>query len=568
MKFRPPEVVQADIYALCDDAARCLWDNIRLLSDDHEHDVLEEYLYDWGIVLGVLAVEVFESVVGLLRMGKMRAANMLSRALVDYDVRLRYYVVQSWKLRKKQRSDPGFAVDVLKQQMHAARDWDNAPFKLGSVLDLYDPNIWPTETRKALDNLLAANEPEKGDPFKQMLDFLAKNEIKIRGVIGPYQGIIEARYGNTLAGWRMQSAFLHGDQIVVSDVLQFDDQGQKTGAFFQYSDEPPNTLLFMALDHVIDIIESFGMFRSWAPGAMPLRERAGRLWRESRAAAFLDYENGSSVQSATKTFKLQVEETDPEANAAYGAVRKIDAAFVETQGRLTGDPIPGADRETEALRRISLYLGTLFTELFAASTELAMLEMPRAQLVLNRQLLEYFAANRWYIEHAPVAVDELARLPKTVYEEVLANPGAFDVETTAKLEANYRNWAADNPELDGARRQVPSFTTMVALALHKPGDKFWYYGQPSIIAHGKLHGIRDVLAKDATGRMTRNLNSRHHDRVAELRRVGSIALEYAMLIALNFGLPMNSIQAAQMELSADMSKWGLTPETVPVKKYR
>ena len=270
MSIRPRDEIQEDIFALCDSAAACLWENIELLRGDVDHDELEGYLYNWGIVLGVLAADIFESVTVLLRAGKIRGANMLSRALVDYDIRLRYYVVQSWKVRRKHKTDPSIPLHFLLEQMDAARDWDNAGFKLGSVLNLYDPQVWPPEMREALERAMAANESEKGDTFKHMLMFLQDQESAIRGVIPIWQGWLDARYGNMLAGWRMQSAFLHGDQVVVSDVLEFDDTAKTTGRLFRYSSAPVNTILFMAMDHVIEIISSFGMFRSWAPGALPL----------------------------------------------------------------------------------------------------------------------------------------------------------------------------------------------------------------------------------------------------------------------------------------------------------
>ena len=49
----------------------------------------------------------------------------------------------------------------------------------------------------------------------------------------------------------MQSAFLHGDQVIVSDVFDFDKDGKKTGVVFERSQAPPTIMLFTAIDNVV-----------------------------------------------------------------------------------------------------------------------------------------------------------------------------------------------------------------------------------------------------------------------------------------------------------------------------
>ena len=51
--------------------------------------------------------------------------------------------------------------------------------------------------------------------------------------------------------------------------------------------------------------------------------------------------------------------------------------------------------------------------------------MPRGQYILNRQIVEYFARNRWFLENKSAAVMDMDLLPKTVYLEVQQNQGAF-----------------------------------------------------------------------------------------------------------------------------------------------
>ena len=52
----------------------------------------------------------------------------------------------------------------------------------------------------------------------------------------------------------MQSAFLHGDQVIVSDVFDFDKDGKKTGVVFERSQAPPTIMLFTAIDNVVELI--------------------------------------------------------------------------------------------------------------------------------------------------------------------------------------------------------------------------------------------------------------------------------------------------------------------------
>jgi hypothetical protein len=268
------------------------------------------------------------------------------------------------------------------------------------------------------------------------------------------------------------------------------------------------------------------------------------------------------------TIRAEFEETDPRVVAAYQAARRCEAAFTETLSSVAALPIPGGEREAESLRRITLYLGGLFSEMLAASIELAIHEMPRAQHVLNRQLLEYLAHNRWFMEYPAAATDALDRLPKTVYLEVTADVDAFDQTYVEEITRIYRDWANEHKELDETPPQPkPSITQLVKLTL-QPGELFWYYGLPSIIVHGQIHGLQDVLGKRPDGTIERSLNSRHLDRVEELRRATGFALHYALLIAINFDLSITNIRSAERAFAEALKVDGVAAESIPVQNYR
>lgn len=262
---------------LCVEASGLLTKNIQKLRDGTPKGEPERYLWDWAIVLGVLARDVLDSTVILLNAGQLRGANMLGRALVDYDIRLRYYVVQYLKVREKYKKKPHVA---LKDKMEAARDWDNWNYKLGKVLNLYDPSVWPEEIRESLTKLMKSEEKERGSGFADMVAFLLKREVKVRKIIAYYAGPTNDRYASMRANWRMQSAFLHGDQVIISDVIEFDSDGKKTGAIVEIGPVHPNVILFTALDHVIQLLSSFEEIHGDASGKAAFSDRVGSVWHK------------------------------------------------------------------------------------------------------------------------------------------------------------------------------------------------------------------------------------------------------------------------------------------------
>lgn len=275
----------------------------------------------------------------------------------------------------------------------------------------------------------------------------------------------------------------------------------------------------------------------------------------------------SEVPKTKPGVRLEVETTDPRYVRAYRAASRMEDAFAKTV-RALGD-LPLSDRTSESLRRLSLYLGTLATEAIAASIQLSLLEMPRAQYILNRQIFEYFARNRWFLEHKSAALMEMDLLPKTAYLEVRNNKGAFkDPAFVQQYEATYLAWAAQNPALDSAKHAVPGPTEMVRLSLDQPDDLFWYYGYPSIIVHGKTHGIQEVLKREPDGTLSRSENSLGLEPVREMYRTTAFCLQYGMLLAVNFPLAVApDLKAAQQAFDDAMVSDGFVPQTLEVKKY-
>lgn len=263
-----------------------------------------------------------------------------------------------------------------------------------------------------------------------------------------------------------------------------------------------------------------------------------------------------------------MEESDPRLIEAYKIARQAEDSFENTLQSVGRKPIPGEQRKIESVRRISMYVGTLFGEVLAASMQLGVLEMPRAQYILNRQLIEYYGRNRWFLEHADAALMEMDTLPKTVWREVQSNRSAFnDPAFVDQIEQNYKTWAREHPDLDAKEHKVPGFTEMVRLALDSPDDMLWYYGHPSIIVHARTHGIQDVLKITPDGSVERSPNSLQLDRVLEMHRATGFAIQYATLLAMNFDLPTSDLSALNDSFGEILVVDGVTPKPVTVKKY-
>src|SRR5580704_6171380 len=169
-----PHAFSTEVREFCTDVGNLVWHHVDLLSKNVPEDESES-LWHWAVTLGVLAADVFESTVLLLDANHIRGGNILSRALVDYDIRLRYYIVQYLKWRRKY-SNRKRPLSEMRDKMKAASHWDNAPFKLGSTLNLYDRSLFPADVSEALDKVLSSKETEQNVNFTDMLDYIAKNE--------------------------------------------------------------------------------------------------------------------------------------------------------------------------------------------------------------------------------------------------------------------------------------------------------------------------------------------------------------------------------------------------------
>jgi hypothetical protein len=208
-------------------------------------------------------------------------------------------------------------------------------------------------------------------------------------------------------------------------------------------------------------------------------------------------------------------------------------------------PLPQDGRTNIYLHQWTIYLGTVLEESAIAATQLLLLDMPRAAVLLNRQVFEYSVRLRYLYSHEDVAVKLMDSLQWRVKNEAERAPDYFSEDLRKRYAANYEAWSSEHPGLETSVSE-DSFTQMArdVLGNRFAADFFRLYSYPSIIAHGKPHGIIDVLMSEDGGGVKRHYwDSRTVDTPTELSKTTSLVLEFAAAIRIRYGLDLDTIKA-------------------------
>ena len=227
--------------------------------------------------------------------------------------------------------------------------------------------------------------------------------------------------------------------------------------------------------------------------------------------------------------------------------------------------IPATGRDQIAKARWTMYVGTLFAENYLASVQLSVMDMPRAQVILNRQLFEYFIRNQWLLHHPGDAADLLDCLPKTVQGEV-GRAGVFDKSVASAIDKQYEDWAKNSP-LANSKVQEANIKQMVEELSHGNFHReyFYLYSVPSLIAHARPHGIPDVLRITGPNEMERSPRSLWFERIDALNQSIGIMFQYASLLAGHFNCDMKSFAELNQKYGQLLNEFGQQPEVVGVK---
>lgn len=266
------------------------------------------------------------------------------------------------------------------------------------------------------------------------------------------------------------------------------------------------------------------------------------------------------MQEPKKAVQLEETKDDPEFVAFYGVADQANDLLAGTLNEILSLSKPG--RRSVYLHWWTLYLGTLAHELATASSQLLLLDMPRAAVVTIRQVFEYSVRTQYLYAHDDEAEALMDSLQWRVWKEAQSAPDYFTDELREQYRKNYRQWADEHPELETALRDG-KFTDWAreVLASRFDSEFFRGYAYPSIIAHGKPHGIIDVLEPIGPGQVKHFWDSRTIDTLSELSKLATTVLEYVGFIRQKYGLDISKL-AKLNELHGEVQHhFGYTPNT-------
>ncbi len=195
-------------WALADEMVRGLRTYADMLSAADFTDPFEHLLGAWSLFLLVLAWEMLASIVLLTRAGNRRTAFSLVRPLIEYYVRLKFYMIDANSRAKPWRASGELgpaATNITETQ--AYKDLHNTGEKLlvnmkKMPLDLEGLD---EEQRKSFKQMLADAEEYRIQRWSTMLKIVEAAEPVRRNMI-------DAEYG-------FSGSYLHGDQLASFEIL-------------------------------------------------------------------------------------------------------------------------------------------------------------------------------------------------------------------------------------------------------------------------------------------------------------------------------------------------------------
>jgi len=244
------EPITDDEFAFMDDFAENFKGAIEHVISNRPKDDFDDYLSSWAVNLGVLAHDILCSCIALLKLNRVRAAYMLQRPLLDYHLRLRYYVIQSTESRNKWLAKGRRSSKNYLAQCHAYQDWRNAEDKI------YD--IIRKQGAKALENI-----PEH-ERRKTQAKLRKNRKVLTRRISHMCEVTSNETLGSLYLENQILSAHLHGDQVTIIDTIREGDIAKGTLSVFWQSERfKPYIILANAFAYCHEIMVSIEMIRGW-----------------------------------------------------------------------------------------------------------------------------------------------------------------------------------------------------------------------------------------------------------------------------------------------------------------
>lgn len=267
------------------------------------------------------------------------------------------------------------------------------------------------------------------------------------------------------------------------------------------------------------------------------------------------------MQEPKQAIHLSETKDDEQFVVFYGVADKANKLLHETILEIA--PLGKPGRRNVYLHWWTLYLGTLADELADASAQLLFLDMPRAAIVTIRQVFEYSVRTQYLWAHEDHAEALMDSLQWRVKKEAELTPGYFNAELREQFSKNYQKWADEHPELDSETKEEKTFTKWAQEVLGNRFDTEWFraYSYPSIIAHGKPHGIQDVLEPIGPAQVKHSWDSRTIDPLSELSKLAATVIEYVYFIRRKYGLNASKVIEVNELHGKVQDQFGYTPKT-------
>jgi hypothetical protein len=265
------------------------------------------------------------------------------------------------------------------------------------------------------------------------------------------------------------------------------------------------------------------------------------------------------LQQRTKAIHLSETKRDPEFVAFFEIADRVNDQVLDTLREII--PAEKTGRQAIYLHRWTIYLGTLLHELANASAQLLVLDMPRAAIVTIRQVFEYSIRTQYLHAHPDEAERLMDSLQWRILKEAESAPDYFSAELRQQYADNYKKWTEEHPELDSESREG-QFTSWAREVLGNrfKSEFFRQYSQPSIIAHGKPHGVVDVLEAVSPEKMNHYLDSRLIDTLSELSKLASTTIEHVFFVRKKYELDLTEVIELNERHGAIQEQFGYIPK--------
>jgi len=229
-------------------------------------DAFDDYLSSWVASLGVLSHDTLVSLIDLLRLPRVRAAYMLQRPLMDYHLRLRYYVIQARPAREQWIANNRRSVKNYLAKCDAYKDWLNAEDKLYDIVAKRGLNIAGLE---------ALTETDRRSILKKLNK---EKTILTRRISHMCEVAAADKLGSLYLENQILSGHLHGDQITQIETIRGGDITKGTLSVYWESERlKPYLILANAYVYAHGFLESIEMIRGWAYAKDSSHEQA--YWR-------------------------------------------------------------------------------------------------------------------------------------------------------------------------------------------------------------------------------------------------------------------------------------------------